>query len=128
MESQGGSQVRKPRICVGAKVGVAGYANSRRVKTVDGKYAFVTGIGWGLKSACVLDKTKRKVAFSAERETDFMNEMEMRSAHASFCSQGKGTGEPWMGWSFQRRNYSPVLFCLRVLYGFVEARAEDLYE
>jgi hypothetical protein len=72
--------------------------------------------------------TKKKPSVAVSEETDFLTEMEMRSAHASFCSQGKGTGEPWLGWSFQRRNYSPVLFCLRMLYGFQEARAEDLYE
>lgn len=56
-----------------------------------------------------------------------MNEMEMRSAHASFIAVA-GSREPWFGWSFQRRDYSPVLFCLRMLFDFQEARAEDLYE
>lgn len=69
-------------------------------------------------------KSLKKIADGGE----FMDEMEMRSAHASFCSEGKGTGEPWLGWSFQRRNYSPVLFCLRMLYEFRKADAWDLYE
>lgn len=42
------------KITVGDKVWVPGYANSRRVRAVDGKYVFVAGIGWGLKSAVVL--------------------------------------------------------------------------
>lgn len=49
------------KIAVGDKVWVPGYANSRRVRAVDGKYVFVAGIGWGLKSAVALaSRSSRK--------------------------------------------------------------------
>jgi hypothetical protein len=54
-------------------------------------------------------------------------EMEMRSIHASYVATA-GEKEPWFGWSFQRFNYSSVLFCLHILYGFQEATAEELYD
>lgn len=58
-----------------------------------------------------------------------LTEMEMRSAHASYCDGLANEKENcWFGWSFQRRNYEPVLFCLRMLYGFEKATADDLYE
>lgn len=62
-----------------------------------------------------------------EKDTDFLNEMEMRSAMASYVAMG-GSEEPWFGWSFKRHSYSAVLFCLRMLYDFKEADAYDLYE
>jgi len=76
-----------------------------------------------------------RAAINAVREWDersnyeLLNEMEMRSAHASFCDgvvrQKKNI---WFNWSFQRYNYQPILTCLKLLYSYEKAKAEDLYE
>lgn len=60
-------------------------------------------------------------------ETDFLNEMEMRSAYASYVSNSRSE-DPWFTNAFKRRQYDSVIFCLRMLYGFKEADAGDLYQ
>lgn len=61
------------------------------------------------------------------KQTNFLTEMEMRSALASYVAM-MGSKEPWFSKAFQRQSHDAVLFCLRLLFGFQEARAEDLYE
>lgn len=51
----------------------------------------------------------------------------MRSAMASYIAV-VGCPEPWFGWAFQRQNNESIRFCLRLLFNWEEARAEDLYE
>lgn len=52
---------RKKSIKVGDRVIAAGYAVARHVTAVDGKYCYVTGIGWGEKKNVTL-ATKAKEA------------------------------------------------------------------
>lgn len=45
----------KVKLSVGDFVWIAGRNGSRRIKAINGKYCYVTGIGWGLKSHVMRD-------------------------------------------------------------------------
>lgn len=59
---------------------------------------------------------------------ELLTEMEMRSAHASYCStfpDTKKNPNVWLPWSWKWSSSSPITFCLRMLYDWKAVYADE---
>lgn len=50
------------KLKIGDMVIASGYTRARRIKALDGRYCYVTGIGWGLKKDVRLVRASSKPA------------------------------------------------------------------